>query len=134
MKKQMKFWVTLLFFVMFLVGCGASTPYSIVPIEGVASWDGKSLSPEFSLQFEPLDGRTHSTGIIQNGGKFRTVHTPDFDGVPTGKVRVIVEWHGGLGENPPKEYEPLLKKYGHGTEGLQLEITKKDLNLTIDFQ
>ncbi|MDR1290500.1 MAG: hypothetical protein LBK06_04790 [Planctomycetaceae bacterium] len=120
-------------FAISIYGCGTKAPYGVVPIEGMASWDGQPLSPEFTLQFNPADGKIHSTGIVTTNGQFRAVHTPEIDGVPIGQCTVTVSWSRGIGEKPPEEIEPLLKKYGPNTPGLPIEITKKDLNMKVDF-
>jgi hypothetical protein len=116
-----------------IFGCGTKAPYGVVRVEGVVTWEGKQLPQDFILKFKPTDDKGESSGIIKTGGKFTAVHTPEIDGVPIGKCSVFVLWGGGLYSNPPAEYEPLLKKYGFGTEGLPLEIVKKDFNLKIDF-
>jgi hypothetical protein len=132
----MKKYFSILLFVSvaaMIFGCGVKAPYDVVQIKGTVTWEGKPLPQDFTLKFKPLEDKSESSGIIKTGGKFTTVHTPEIDGVPTGKCSVFVLWGGGLYSTPPAEYEPLLKKYGTGTEGLQIEITKKDLNLKINF-
>jgi hypothetical protein len=75
-----------------------------------------------------------STGFIKgDGGKFTTIHTVDIDGVPAGKCTVRVLWGGPEGTTYPQEYAPLIKSYGFESSGLPLEITKKNMNLKIDF-
>jgi len=123
--------IVLLFLCM--IGCGPKAPYSVVPIEGVVTWEGKPLPKEFTLSFRPENGMAESTGFIKDGGKFTTIHTVDIDGVPTGKCTVRVKWSGGFGTTPPEEYNSLLSKYGFTSEGIPVEITKKDKNLKLDF-
>jgi len=116
-----------------IAGCGVKAPYPVVPIEGVVTWGGKPIPKEFTLKFRPESGMNESTGFIKDGGKFATIHTVDIDGVPTGKCTVRVIWSGGDGTFPPDEYKPLVGKYGFTSEGLPVEITKKDKNMKLDF-
>jgi len=116
-----------------IFGCTPKAPYDVVPIEGTATYDGKPIPQDFAIKFSPSNGMNESTGLIQEGGKFKAVHTVDIIGVPTGSCTVKVIWNGGIETKPPAEYQPLLKKYGFQSEGLPIEITKKDLNLKIDF-
>ncbi|MDR1960550.1 MAG: hypothetical protein LBQ54_16180, partial [Planctomycetaceae bacterium] len=89
---------------------------------------------DFILKFRPENGMNESTGFIKgDGGKFTTIHTVDIDGVPAGKCTVRVLWGGPEGTTYPQEYAPLIKSYGFESSGLPLEITKKNMNLKIDF-
>ncbi|MDR1493308.1 MAG: hypothetical protein LBT05_11385 [Planctomycetaceae bacterium] len=123
-------------FVITIFGCKPRAPYDIVRIEGTVTYDGKPLSPNFTLRFRPENGWNESTGFIKENGRFTTIHTVDIDGVPTGKCTVRVQWNGSdapIPIPPPAEFQPLVKKYGFQSEGLPIEIIKKDLNLKIDF-
>lgn len=125
--------VLLVVLFLFVTGCGVKAPYPVVPIEGVVTWGGKPIPKEFTLRFRPENGMNESTGVIKDGGKFTTIHTVSIDGVPTGQCTVRVAWSGGFGTSPPDEYKPLVSKYGFTSEGIPIEITKKDLNLKLDF-
>ncbi|MDR1385665.1 MAG: hypothetical protein LBJ67_17725 [Planctomycetaceae bacterium] len=127
--------LTLLFalFALSFIGCSPKAPYDVVPIEGTVTYDGKPIPRDFAIKFRPDNGMNESTGNIQEGGKFKAIHTVDIDGVPTGKCTIRIMWNGSLGTNAPAEYQPLLQKYGFQSEGLPLEITKKDKNVKIDF-
>ena len=122
-------------FVMLLtIGCGPKAPYDLVLVEGVATYAGKPIPKRFRLSFQSADGkRPSSAAIKQDDGKFVAMHTLQQDGVPKGKCQVTVVWGGDIGTSPPKEYEPMLKKYGFGTEGLELEFTKNDRKFKLDF-
>jgi hypothetical protein len=139
LKNFMKKLYTIFLIVLFTVtifGCSPKAPYDVVRIEGVVTYDGKPLPPDFLLRFRPENGRNESTGFIKENGKFTTIHTVDIDGVPTGKCTVRVQWNGSdapIPIPPPAEFQPLIKQYGFQSEGLPIEITKKDLNLKIDF-
>jgi hypothetical protein len=114
-------------------GCSPKAPYDVVPIEGIVTWNGKPLPKEFGLKFRPENGANESTGFIKDNGKFVTFHTIEISGVPTGHCTVRIAWNGGDGTTPPPEYQPLLKKFGFQSEGLPLEIKKKDKSLKLDF-
>lgn len=122
-----------LFLLIIVAGCGPKAPYPVVPIEGTVTWNGDPIPTKFVLKFRPENGMNESTGFVKDGGKFTTIHTVDIDGVPTGKNTVRIAWNGGDGTTPPQEYKPLLEKYGFRSEGLEIEIVKKDKNLKIDF-
>ena len=85
------------------------------------------------LKFRPDNGANESTGFIKDNGKFTTIHTVDIDGVPTGNSTVRMVWGGGDGTSPPDEYKPLVSKYGFGSAGFPVEITKKNTNMKLDF-
>ena len=115
-------------------GCGPKAPYDLVLLEGVATYAGKPISKDFRLEFSSLDGKRPSTAFIKaDDGKFVAIHTVNQDGVPSGQCRVNIMWGGDIGTTPPKEYEPMLKKYGFGTAGLKLEFTKHDKKYKLDF-
>ena len=120
--------------VVLIVGCGPKAPYDLVILEGVATYADKPIPKDFRLTFQSLDGKRPSTAVIkQDDGKFAAIHTLSQDGVPKGKCKVNVLWGGDIGTSPPKEFEPMLKKYGYGTEGQELEFTKNDKKYKLDF-
>ena len=127
-----RFFVSFCVFVplLFLSGCGPKADYAIVPIEGVASYKGTPLSNSWSLEFTVGDRRA-SLGIIGAGGAFKTIHTPEIQGVPVGKAKVRVMWNDQ--GDPPGEYKEFFAKYGYDSEGLEIEITKPDKNLHVEF-
>ena len=131
--KKYYYYVSIIVLFFGIIGCGPKAPYSIVPIEGVVTWDGKPIPKEFTLKFRPENGKMESTGFIKDGGKFTTIHTVDIDGVPTGNCTVHVIWSGGDGTSPPEEYMPLVSKYGFASDGFPVEITKKDKKMKLDF-
>lgn len=116
-----------------IIGCGKKAPYDVVPIEGTASYKGQPLPPNFRIDFQPEDGKRGSSASITEGGKFIAQHTLEQDGVPTGTCGAVVSWEGPMGTSPPQEYQPMIKKYGYGTPGLEVEITKKDKKFKLDF-
>ncbi|MDR1385354.1 MAG: hypothetical protein LBJ67_16125 [Planctomycetaceae bacterium] len=123
-------------FAIAILDCKPQVPYDVVRIEDAATYNGKPLPPDFSLRFRPENGRNESTGFIKENGRFTTVHTVNIDGVPTGKCTARVQWHGAdapIPVPPSAEFQPLIQKYGFLSKGLPIEITKKDLNLKIDF-
>ena len=71
--------------------------------------------------------------IKEDDEKFVAVHTVNQDGVPAGQCQVNVMWAGDIGTTPPKEYEPMLQKYGFGTAGLIQVFTKNNKNGKLDF-
>ena len=126
--------LTLIIFVAFIIGCGPKAPYDLVILEGVATYAGKPIPNGFRLTFLSIDGKRPSSAVIkQDNGKFVSVHTLQQDGVPKGKCKVNVLWGGDIGTSPPKEYEPMLQKYGFGTEGLEFEFTKNNRKFKLDF-
>ena len=117
-----------------MMGCGPKAAYDLVIVEGVATYAGKPIPKDFRLSFQPLDGKRLSTAVFkQDDGKFAAVHTLSLDGVPPGKCKVNVLWGGAIGTSPPQEYEPMLKKYGYGTEGHEFEFTKNNKKCKLDF-
>ena len=124
----MSFWVLVPIFC--LSGCGPKADYAIVPIEGVASYNGAPLPDSCSLTFTVGEHRA-SLGRIGAGGAFKTVHTPEIKGVPVGKAKVRVTWDAQ--GDPPGEYKELFAKYGYDSEGLEIEITKPDKTLRVEF-
>jgi hypothetical protein len=122
-----------MFCFLLISGCGVKTSYDVVPIEGIATWDGKLIPQEFTIVFRPENGKTESMGFVKDGGRFEAIHTVEIKGVPTGKCTVHIVWGGRDGTTPPKEYEPLIKNYGFQSKGLPLEITKKNKSMKIDF-
>lgn len=121
--------------VALVVGCGPKAPYQVVPISGVATYNGQPLPVGFTVQLEPPDGSRASVGVIREGGKFEMVHTTAQKGAKTGSNTVRVYWNDPPEINPvPDEYKKLMAKYGFGgTENMTVEITKKDTNFKIDF-
>lgn len=111
-------------------GCGPKAPYDIVPIEGTVTYKGQALQG-CSLTFSVGDYRD-SVGFVDSTGRFTTIHTPEIKGVPKGSCIVRVGWTGE--GNPPAELKELFEKYGDGKEGLAIEITKPDKNLTLNFE
>jgi hypothetical protein len=117
-----------------LIGCQPKAPYDIIPLEGIATWQGKPIPKDFLIQFAPQDGKRQSSAYIQSDdGSFKVVHTASLDGVPVGKCKVTVSWAGPMESSPPKEFQPLLKQYGFETQGLELELTKPDKKFQLDF-
>lgn len=122
-----------LFFALTMIGCAPKAPYDIVILEGVATYSGRIIPPKFRLEFRSLDGKRPSTAVVKDDGKFVAAHTVSQDGVPTGQCQVNIMWGGDIGTSPPQEFEPMLQKYGFGTEGLKLEFTKNDRKYKLDF-
>lgn len=118
---------------LFLLGCGQKTPYSIVPIEGTVSYQGKPLPRSFVLEFRSDPQYRPSQGWIGDNGKFKAVHTPSITGCPVGPCTVHVRWGGSEGTKPPEGFDEMLENYGFESPGLPMEIKKKDLNFKIDF-
>ena len=126
--------ILFVFFIATIIGCGPKAPYDLVLLEGVVTYAGKPVTKDFRLEFLSADGKRPSSAFIkQDDGKFVAVHTVSQDGVPIGKCKVTIMWGGDIGTSPPAEYEPMLKKYGFGTEGLTLEFTKNDRKYKLDF-
>ena len=119
-----------------LTGCKPKAPYALVPIKGVATYNGQPLPEGFSIQFEPEDGSRPSFGKIGPGGSFEAIHTATQKGVKTGKNVVKVYWNEPPELNPvPEEYKNLMAKYGFtGSETMTVDIQKKDSNFTVDFK
>ncbi|MBP3557394.1 MAG: hypothetical protein J6K20_06785 [Thermoguttaceae bacterium] len=117
-------------------GCGPKAPYELVPISGVATYQGKPIPTGFRVEFIPADGSRSSFGNIQEGGKFEAVHTPSQKGVKSGTCQVKIYWNDNPEINPvPEEYAEMIAKYGHtGTDVKEIEIKKKDKNFKIDFE
>lgn len=119
--------------ILMLTGCGAKTPYPIVPLEGTASYKGKPLE-RVILTFGSGDKR-ESSAVVLTGGKFKAIHTPQLDGVPTGKciVRVGMD-SAAIGAAAPEEYKELFEKYGMNSKGLEIDVTKADKNFNLNFE
>ena len=116
---------------LFLTGCSPKANYAIVTIEGTASFNnGTPLPDSCTLEFNVGDYRS-SLGKIGPGGTFKTMHTPEINGVPVGTAKVRILWNAE--GDPPQEYATLLEKYGYISEGLEVEITKSDKNFKIEF-
>ena len=115
---------------LLLNGCGPKADYAIVPIEGVATYKGSPLPDTMSLDFVVADHRG-SMAKIGAGGAFQTIHTPEIKGVPVGTARVRVYWDAQ--GDPPNEYKELFAKYGYASDGFNVEITKPDKNLQVEF-
>ena len=117
-------------------GCGPKAPYDMVPISGVATYQGAPLPTGFRVVFEPTDGSRSSFGNIQEGGKFEAVHTASIKGVKAGTCKVKVFWNGNPETDPvPEEFAELMSKYGMtGTDVKEVEITKKDNKYKVDFE
>ena len=118
-----------------VVGCKPKAPYSLVPISGVATYNGNPLPVGFTVQLEPTDGSRASMGKIQEGGKFEMRHTASQMGAKPGTNVVHVYWNDPPEVNPvPDEYKKMMEKYKFGgTENMTVEISKKDANFKIDF-
>ena len=121
--------------VALVVGCKPKAPYALVPISGVATYNGKPLPTGFTVQLEPPDGARASVGVIREGGKFEMVHTPSQKGAKPGTNVVHIYWNDPPEVNPvPDEYKNLMAKYGFsGSEKMTVEVSKKDANFKIDF-
>ncbi len=117
-------------------GCGPKAPYELVPISGVATYQGQPLPTGFRVEFEPTDGSRPSFGNIQDGGKFEVIHTASQKGVKAGMCKVKVYWNGNPETDPvPEEFAEMLSKYGmSGTDVKEVEIKKKDNNFKVDFE
>ncbi len=117
-------------------GCGGKAPYKLVPIEGVATYQGTPLPVGFIIQFEPTDGSRPSSGIIREGGKFKAAHTASQMGVKQGPCVVRVYWNEPPELKPvPEEYEDLIARCGMtGEDAPQIEIKKKDTNFEVKFE
>ena len=118
-----------------ICGCKPKAPYGLVPIAGVATYQGQPIPVDFRVEFEPTDGSRSSFGNIQEGGKFEAVHTASQKGVKAGMCKVRVYWNKNPLTDPvPEEYEEMIEKYGMtGPDAPEVEITKKDKNFKIDF-
>ena len=117
-------------------GCGPKAPYELVPISGVATYQGKPIPTGFRVEFEPSDGSRPSFGQIQDGGKFEVVHTASQKGVKAGACKVKIYWNGNPETDPvPEEYAEMIAKYGpSGTDVSEIEIKKKDNNFKLDLE
>ena len=98
--------------VALVVGCKPKAPYALVPISGVATYNGKPLPTGFTVQLEPPD-----------------------KGAKPGTNVVHIYWNDPPEVNPvPDEYKNLMAKYGFsGSEKMTVEVSKKDANFKIDF-
>ncbi|MDO5554603.1 MAG: hypothetical protein Q4G68_12670 [Planctomycetia bacterium] len=124
---------------LLLIGCGPKIPYKVVPVKGVVTWQGEPLEGAL-LTFSPVEtqGRP-SRATTKADGSFEAKHTPDVMGVPTGKIvmTVLHSQRTSVTGEPlpiPEKYKALAEKYGPGTTGYELEITKPEKNLLIDLQ
>ncbi|MBQ7110044.1 MAG: hypothetical protein IJO06_02385 [Thermoguttaceae bacterium] len=117
-------------------GCGPKAPYELVPISGVATYQGKPIPTGFRVEFEPTDGSRPSFGNIQEGGKFEVVHTASQKGVKAGPCKVKIYWNGNPETDPvPEEFAEMMSKYGMtGSDVKEVEIKKKDNNFKLDLE
>ncbi len=117
-------------------GCGPKAPYQLVPISGVATYQGKPIPTGFRVEFEPTDGSRPSFGNIQEGGKFEVVHTASQKGVKAGPCKVKIYWNGNPETDPvPEEFAEMMSKYGMtGSDVKEVEIKKKDNNFKLDLE
>lgn len=113
-----------------LVGCRPSAPYTMAQLEGTVTYQGKPLE-NVTLEFSVGDNRP-SSAMAKAGGKFKAIHTPSIDGVPVGKCIVRVSWSGM--DDAPADLKELFEKYGYGSPGKEIEITKTDKNYQLDFE
>ena len=117
------------------VGCAPKAPYDLVPIKGVATYNGKPLPEGFTLQFENADGSRPSIAKIGPDGSFEAIHTASQKGVKPGSNAIVVYWNDPPEVNPvPEEFAGLVKKYGFtGTDKMTVDISKKDANFKVEF-
>jgi len=95
---------------------------------------------------QPLEGvvltfasgnRRESSAVVISGGKFKAIHSPQFDGVPTGKCIVRVGLDAVSPNAPvviPEPYKGLIEKYGMDSKGLEINVTKADKNFKLNFE
>ena len=136
MKKNLYLPIFCLFtlFLGMAAGCGGKNPYKIVPVRGTATYQGKPLPADFMLEFKPAEGRASMGKIQGEAGSFEAIYSPSKKGVQVGEQTVRILW----GKNPetdpvPEEYVEMMTKYGMESPGKKIEIKKKDLNLTLEF-
>ncbi|MGL6193882.1 MAG: hypothetical protein ACRC2T_03565 [Thermoguttaceae bacterium] len=117
-----------------VTGCGPKAPYQVVPIAGNAYYDDKPIPEGFRIDFCPVNGTRTSVGIIKGTeGAFTAIHSADQDGVATGPCKVNVGMVDALSNQPPAEFAAMVAKYGFGTDGIPVEITKKNMKIKIEF-
>ena len=121
-------------------GCGPKLPYEVVKVSGTLTHQGKPLE-KFSLVFtpkEPAEG-IPSSATTTTGGKFEAFYTDNVKGVQVGKSTVTIAYQGDRDltslapSKVPDEYAALVKKYGFGTQGLEVVIDKSTSSLNIDL-
>lgn len=117
-------------------GCGPKAPYELVPIEGVATYQGTPLPVGFIIQFEPTDGSRPSSGIIREGGTFEAVHTASQKGVKQGPCKIRVYWNEPPELKPvPEEFAEMVARFGmSGPDAPEVEIKKKDKKFEVKFE
>ena len=117
-------------------GCKPKAPYSLVPISGTVTYQGKPLDDRFHLQFEPTDGSRPSMAKVNADGTFEAVHTASQKGVKPGENKIVVYWNDPPEVNPvPEEYKDLFAKYGFtGSEQLTMTIEKKDSKFEVKYE
>jgi len=84
-------WLGMALLVPFVLGCGGSKPYSIVPVEGTLMMDGKPID-KIAVRFVPIEQGPESTGISDAQGHFvlHTTETKPEDGAVIGQHKVLL--------------------------------------------
>jgi hypothetical protein len=118
--------MTMLFIIS---GCDSKVPYDLVPIEGIATYQGKPLPEEFIIVFQPSDGSRSSEGIVKKGGKFQLIHTPQMVGAKVGTNTVFVRPIRVV----PEGYKEFVNQYGLGATGFPVNIDRKNSAFKLDF-
>lgn len=117
-------------------GCGGGpkSPYDPMKYAGVVTYDGAPVAAGMEMIFTPAEGRP-SGAIVRPEGKFVATYTPQQSGVQKGKSILTFAWSDdGTGtRKPPKEMEPLLKAYGPGTTGFEINVEKPDIEVKLDI-
>ncbi|MGI6402303.1 MAG: hypothetical protein ACOX0A_09410 [Thermoguttaceae bacterium] len=121
--------------VVAVVGCKPKAPYGLIPISGVATYQGQPIPEGFRIEFEPTDGSRASFGNIEAGGRFEAIHTASQKGVKAGPCKVRIYWNKNPETEPvPEEYSEMMAKYGmSGPDALDVTIEKKSKDFKVEF-
>jgi hypothetical protein len=113
---------------------GCDSGPKLVKVSGVATYGGKPV-PNLRITFQPEKGRP-SVGDTDDNGKFTLRYDPEHDGVLVGTHTVTATYHdpGGVMDRKPSPLvKPVTDKYGDGTNGMKIEISKAVDNLELKF-
>jgi len=130
----------IIFICVAVMGCAPSLPYPVVPFSGTLTYQGEPLGQEMILTFIPAEGRL-STAIVAADGKFKAEYTGDLSGVQTGKLTInlsVYDTTSPLDVGPdistlPPRVQEALQKYSFGSQGFEIEVTKKETGYKLDL-
>ena len=122
----------------FLVGCQPKSEYEVVAFSGTLTHQGKPLNSQVLITFSPEKGRS-SRAITDEKGNFKAIYTEKLNGVQKGKSTVTLAPYSSQFQfdnsksqvNP--ELDELIKKYGFGRKGFEIEVTKASSNFKLDL-